>query len=376
MSLNKKIPFNDLSLVHQEHRETFHDILDGILDRNDYIGGSAISDFEAEFAKACEVNHAVGLASGTDALYVALKVLGVGSGDLVVTVPNTFIATAEAISLCGAQPLFVDVNRSDFNMNPDALKVVLETHSERQSIKAIIPVHLHGRSAQMESISGIAKAHGLPVIADAAQAHLAQCSGKPIAQWADFTTFSFYPGKNLGALGDAGALVTNDPSLAEKAKEFSNHGRQKKYEHRIVGCNARMDTLQASFLREKLKGLAELTRRRQALSLNYQERLRDVGDLSFAEPDEAHPSVVHLMVALTEQRDSLIVYLHEQNIQTGIHYPLPLHLQPAYEHLGHETGDFPVTEALAESQLSLPLFPHMSENQLGRICEAIQSFYD
>ena len=369
------IPFNDLSPIHEELREIFHGILDGALDRSDFIGGSAIAEFERDFAQACGVRHAVGLASGTDALYVALKVLGIGAGDLVVTVPNSFIATAEAISLCGATPLFVDVGRADFNMDPESLKDVLETHPERENIKAIIPVHLHGRSARMEAISVLAQAHGLPIVADGAQAHLAQCGDKSVAQWADFTTFSFYPGKNLGALGDAGALVTDDETFAMKAREFANHGRQKKYEHRIVGCNARMDTLQAAFLREKLKGLSELTRRRQALSQSYQERLQGIGDLSFAQLDPQHPSVVHLMVVLTEKRDELMAHLSKENIQTGIHYPLPLHLQPAYAHLVHGTGDFPVTEALAKTQLSLPLFPHMSEAQLQRVCASIKSFF-
>lgn len=370
-----KVPFNDLPSLHRESKDYFHRCLDDVLERSDFIGGAAITDFEVSFAQACGVSQAVGVASGTDALYVALKVLGIREGDHVVTAPNSFIATAEAISLCGARPLFVEVGEDDFNMDPVALESVLKEHPNRDSIKAIIPVHLHGRPAKMSRIRALADEHKKALVADGAQAHLATCEGRPVAQWADLTTYSFYPGKNLGALGDAGAVVGDDEGLCEKVRQFSNHGRHQKYLHEVVGCNARMDTLQAMFLQEKLKSLSRHTMARQKLALEFRKRLCGVGDISFSADSPDQQSVYHLMVILSEKRDALQDHLKTKGIQTGVHYPVPLHLQPAYAHLGYKKGDFAVTERLAEQQLSLPLFPTMDEEQLDWVCNGVQSFF-
>ena len=369
-----KIPFNDLFALHQAHRAAFHRSLDALLDQSDFIGGRAIADFEQAFAQACGVKHAVGLANGTDALTISLKVCGVGPSDLVVTVPNSFMATAEAISLCGAEPLFVDVNEEDFNLDVAKLDDTLRHHPQRHRIKTVVPVHLFGRSARLEEIAGLCKHFGLPLIADGAQAHLATCNGRPIAQWADLTTFSFYPGKNLGALGDAGAVVGQNPELIEKIRCFSNHGRTEKYLHESVGTNARLDTLQAYFLLEKLPALPEHTRQRQTLAQLYDQHLRGIKGLCVPKHWAARPSVGHLYVVCHERRDELQSHLKKCGIETGVHYPIPLHLQPAYAGVGYKAGDFPICEKLAKTQLSLPIFPSLTVEQLKLVCGAIEEF--
>jgi dTDP-4-amino-4,6-dideoxygalactose transaminase len=369
------IPFNDLKALHHSHREAFHHSLDALLDQSDFIGGKVIQDFEAAFARACEVEAAVAVANGTEALFVALKVFKIGPGDLVVTVPNSFMATAEAISLCGAEPLFVDVNENDFCMDVDQLKTALSHHPQRQRIKAVVPVHLLGRSAPMREISALCKTHGLPLIADAAQAHLAQCEGRGIATWADLTTFSFYPGKNLGALGDAGAVVGNDVELCAKVRRFANHGRSQKYLHESIGTNARCDTLQAYFLLEKLPSLAAQTQARQRLAKLYAQKLSGIPGCTVLRDEPERPSVFHLLVIRHKHRDALQAHLKKMGIESGVHYPVPLHLQPAYGDLGHQPGDFPVCERLALEQLSLPLFPSMEESQVLEVCAAIGSFF-
>ena len=371
---NATIPFNDLLALHQVHREAFHRQLDALLDQSDFIGGKAIGDFERAFAKACGADHCVGVANGTEAIFVALKVFGIGPGDLVITVPNSFMATAEAISLCGAEPLFADVNEADFGLDVDVLENILLHHPQKQRIKAVMPVHLYGRSARLDRISALCKTQQLPLIADAAQAHLATCHGLPIAQWADLTTFSFYPGKNLGALGDAGAIVGQSPEVMAKVRRFANHGRSEKYLHESIGTNARLDTLQAYFLLEKLPLLQAQTLKRQELGRRYSQELSGLKGLRVPEDFTERPSVVHLFVVCHEQRDELQSILKREGIETGIHYPIPLHLQPAYVHLGLKVGDFPVSEKLARTQLSLPLFPSMSETQLLRVCAVIRQF--
>jgi len=368
------VPFNDLQDLHLPHREVFHRILDQHLDDASFIGGESVTSFEKAFAKYCEAPGCVGTSSGTDALFVVLKCLGVGSGDAVITAPNSFIATAEAISMCGATPVFVDIHESDLNLDPASLETTLNTHPLRDRLKVILPVHLHGRPAKMDAIATLARSRGLEVVADGAQAHGARFKDRPISTWAKATTYSFYPGKNLGALGDAGAIVSHDERLLERMKAYSNHGREDKYLHREIGCNARLDALQASFLEFKLSNLAEQTRRRQQLAKRYVEAFRSLPFIRLPQDAPGSEVVYHLFVVLSDHRDALQAHLQERGIQTGVHYPLPLHLQKAYAHLGHRVGDFPVAEAQALRTLSLPLFPHLSHEQQDRVIEAVKEF--
>jgi dTDP-4-amino-4,6-dideoxygalactose transaminase len=372
---SSKILFNDLKALHEDHREAFHRALDDILDSSAFIGGEAVSQFEKAFAESCGAQGAVGCSNGTDALMIALKIVGVGPGDLVVTVPNSFMATAEAITMLGAYPLFVDVQRSDANMDPSQLKRVLEKHPQADRIKAVVPVHLFGRSADMKAISAICNNKELPIVADASQAHLATCEGKGICDWADITTFSFYPGKNLGALGDAGAMVSNKPELLKALTAFINHGRgDDKHVHQTLGTNARLDAMQAMFLLEKLKKLKAVTERRQQLAKLYREGLNGKAGLVVPVDLEARPSVYHQMVIQHQKRDALITHLSQLSVATGIHYPTALHLQPALAHLGYLEGHFPIAEEMAQCQLSLPLHPGLSDDDVDKVCRYIAMF--
>ena len=368
------VPFNDLKDLHRPDRESFHNILDQLLDSSAFIGGESVSSFENAFSRFCETPGCVGTSSGTDALYVALKCMEVSPGDAVITAPNSFIATAEAISMCGATPVFVDISEDDLNLDPQALEVALASHPLRDHFKVILPVHLHGRPARMAQISDLAKKYELHILADGAQAHGARYQDKSINSWARATTYSFYPGKNLGALGDAGAIVSHDEALLSRMKAYSNHGRADKYLHSEVGCNARLDALQAAFLSLKLEKLGEQTRLRQKVATRYQEALKDLPFLELPRDQEDVDVVYHLFVLLSDHRDQLQEHLKKQGIQTGVHYPVPLHLQKAYSNLGYKKGDFPIAEAQARRTLSLPLFPHISDEQVDQVIKSVKSF--
>lgn len=364
------VPFNDLGDLHQPYREAFHAVLDEVLDASSFIGGPGLKAFEEAFAQQCGAVASAGVSSGTSALSLALQALGVKPGDEVATVPNTFIATTEAITTVGASIRFVDVDENA-NMDPQALEALLKS----QPVKVVLPVHLHGRPADLSTISELSKRHGARLLCDGAQAHLATYGGRSIVAWADLTTYSFYPGKNLGALGDAGAVAGDDVDLVEQVRRLANHGRKEKYIHAIEGTNARMDHLQALFLKCKLPDLPEMTRRRQGLAARILRGLEGVGDLVLPRDDPQSPSVFHLLVVRTPERDSLQAHLQDRGIQTGIHYPVPLHLQPAYTHLDLGPGSFPVAEAQAQDQLSLPLFPTMNDEQVEEVIEGVRSFY-
>lgn len=372
---SSKILFNDLKAVNDQHREAFHRALDEVLDNSSFIGGEAVSRFEKAFAELCNTEGAVACANGTQALAIALNAVGVGPGDLVVTVPNSFMATAEAITSLGAYPLFVDVQRSDANMDPQQLKRLLDKHPQSDRIKAVVPVHLFGRSADMKAISAICKKKELPIVADGAQAHLATCEGKGICHWADITTFSFYPGKNLGALGDAGAMASDNKELLTAMSAFVNHGRgEDKYLHHSLGTNARMDSLQAMFLMEKMTNLKALTAHFQELSKHYRQNLMGKVGLVVPVDLEARPSVYHQMVVQHARRDQLIQHLNQLSVLTGIHYPTPLHLQPALSHLGYCEGQFPITEEFAKNQVSLPLHWAMTTEDVEKVSRYIGMF--
>jgi len=347
-----------------------------LIKETQFIGGEEISLFENEFAEYCGTEYAVGCSNGTDALVVALKSLGIGHGDTVLVPANTFIATSEAVSLTGASVDFIDVCKNSSLINPDKLIDYLEMYSNRKKIKAVVAVHLYGRMAEMDVICTIAEKYGLKVIEDSAQAHGAKYKGNGPGFYGDIATFSFYPGKNLGAFGDAGALVTNDFEIYEYCKKYVNHGRdKKKYIHDIEAANMRMDTIQAAVLRIKLKYLADWTETRNIKVQIYFKYLSDIIDIDLPEIDEQFYQVWHLFVIRVKKREELQLFLKEAGISTGVHYPIPLHLQPAYNYKGCEKGDFPVTEKLAKDILSLPLWPEITEEQIKYISDKIRLFY-
>jgi dTDP-4-amino-4,6-dideoxygalactose transaminase len=342
-----------------------------LIDNTRFIGGEEIVKFEEEFSDYCNVKNAVACGNGTDAIMIALKALGIGPGDTVITVPHTFIATAESVTAVGAEVDFVDIDEKTYTMSTEKLEEYIENNKEKKNIKAIIPVHLYGQMADMPAIMKIAEKYDLKVIEDSAQAHGAQTDGKGPGEYGDFATFSFYPGKNLGAFGDAGAIVTNDDQLAKQAKMLSNHGRyNEKYTHQIEGYNSRMDSIQAAVLRIKLKYLDQWTDMRIKSAGEYDELLKDKDiEAPFIRSNSKH--VYHLYVVRVNNRDEIKSKLKDNNISAGIHYPIPLHLQPAYDYLGYGEGDFPVTELVSKEILSLPMWPEIEKNQIENVIKNI-----
>jgi dTDP-4-amino-4,6-dideoxygalactose transaminase len=342
-----------------------------LIDNTRFIGGEEITKFEEEFADYCNVKNTVACGNGTDAIMIALKALDIGPGDTVITAPHTFIATAEAITAVGAEVDFVDIDEKTYTMSPEKLEEYILKNKDEKNIKAIIPVHLYGQMADMPAIIKIADKYDLKVIEDSAQAHGAQIDGKGPGEYGDFATFSFYPGKNLGAFGDAGALVTNNDELAKKAKMLSNHGRyNEKYTHQIEGYNSRMDSIQAAVLRIKLKYLGQWTDMRIENAEKYDELLEDKDIIiPFARDNSKH--VYHLYIVRVNNRDELKNKLKDNDISAGIHYPIPLHLQPAYDYLDYDKGDFPVSEKVSDEILSLPMWPEIREGQIKTVIENI-----
>lgn len=359
------IQFVDLRAQHDSIREELFAAITQIVDTSSFIMGPAVKEFEGAFAGFCGSEHAIGVSSGTSALHLALAACGVGPGDEVITAPNTFIATAEVITMRGAKVVFADIDPATYTIDPTLIESAI---TERT--RAIIPVHLNGHPADMDPILDIAGKRGLRVIEDCAQAHGAEYKGRPIGTIGDAGCFSFFPGKNLGALGDAGAVVTSDGEIAEKVRMLRNHGRLDKYEHRYAGYNERIDTLQAAVLCVKLRHLAEWNQARRAAAGEYSSRLAGSAVGTPAEVAGC-THVYHLYVVRHPERDSLQGYLKERGIATGIHYPLPLHLQPAYADLGHREGDFPETEKAAKEILSLPMHPYLSAEQVAEVADAI-----
>jgi len=365
-----KIPFMDLSAGLVRIYPEIMNKIRTIMEKSQFIGGEEVDNFEKEFAGYCGAKHAVACSNGTDALILILKALGIGRGDVVVTVPNTFIATAEAITAVGARVAFVDVDEKYYTMDPQRLKQYLIERREG-NVKAIIPVHLYGQMADMENISEIAREFGVKVIEDAAQAHGAELKCKRPGFFGIAAAFSFFPGKNLGAFGDAGAVVTNDPELAVRIKMLSDHGRTRKYEHEIEGYNCRMDAIQAAILRIKLKHLEEWTDLRIAKADLYDVHLNRKKILRPSRRKDAR-HVFHLYVIRLKEREKIRKNLLKRGIASGVHYPIPLHLQPAYRYLGYKEGDFPVSEKMSEEILSLPLWPEIDEKRIKYICGNIK----
>jgi dTDP-4-amino-4,6-dideoxygalactose transaminase len=362
-----KVPFLDLQAQYETIREEIALAMQKVLDDAAFAGGPCVAQFEKEFAAFCGCQFALGVSNGTAALWTALRGLGVSPGDEVITVPNTFIATAEAISLCGAMPVFVDVDENTYTMNPALLEAAITPRTA-----AIIPVHLFGQMADMDAIMAIARAHKLFVIEDACQAHGATYKGRPAGSIGDAGCFSFYPGKNLGAYGEAGAVVTNKAGLAAKIKLFRDHGQPKKYHHTVIGWNDRMDGLQGAVLSVKLKHLAAWNQARRRHAQFYRALLAGVDSVIL--PREAYYAehVYHIYAVRAQNRDHLMKGLAEKGIQCGVHYPIPVHLQEAYHFLGKREGSFPIAEKCARELLSLPMFPELAKAQIEHVAGEIK----
>jgi dTDP-4-amino-4,6-dideoxygalactose transaminase len=363
-----KVPFVDLKALHAPLKAELTAVFERVLENNSFVLGPEVQKFETAFAQYVGVQHCLAVNSGTAALQLALEALGVGEGDEVITVANTFFATAEAISAVGATPVFVDVDPLYYNMDPKLLAKAITPRT-----RAVIPVHLYGQTADMDAILDIAKENSLYVIEDACQAHGAEFKGRKAGSMGIMGCFSFYPGKNLGALGEGGAVVCNDDALAQKVRMLRDHGSVKKYEHSFPAYNYRLEGLQGGFLAVKLPTLErDNERRRQAAGI-YAELLADSDVVTPAVLSGAKP-VFHLYIIQSADRDALKQHLGEQGIETGLHYPIPLHLQEAYANLGYKKGDFPVSESLSERILSLPMFPTITKEQIEYVCSTVLEF--
>ena len=363
------IPFLDLKAQYRQIESEVLPMLIEAMENGAFIGGAQVTGFENEFAAFCDSRYCVGVGSGTDAIRFALMASGVGNGSEVITIPNTFIATSEAISQTGARPVFVDIDPQTCNMDPQQIEAKITP-----ATKAIVPVHLYGQPADMESILAIADRHGLAVIEDACQAHGALFKGKKAGSMGAAGCFSFYPGKNLGAFGEGGAVVTQDETMAKTMRMIRDHGQSQKYYHEIEGYNGRLDAIQAGILRIKLKRLSDWNAARRKNAAYYSERLSGIPgiQLPFESPDAV--SVYHLYVIHVERRDDLQQFLTEKGIATGLHYPKPLHLQNAYAAFSLKEGAFPVAENSAKRLLSLPMFAEMTREQMDYVVESIAAF--
>ena len=411
------VPFLDLKAQYKQIETEIVPAVTQAMAAGMFIGGPQVTGFEEEFAAFCDSRYCIGVGSGTDALRFALMAAGVGPGDAVVTVPNTFIATTEAISQACATPIFVDIDPQTYTMDPQKLADLLKNNtqpnlsrlSSRSSrsyqdeildrdersgfhrdklnrlnkpnklnkpnrLRAIIPVHLYGQPADMDPILDIARQYGLAVIEDACQAHGASYKDRKAGSLGTAGCFSFYPGKNLGAFGEAGAVVTRDEDMAQQMRMIRDHGQARKYFHDLEGYNGRLDAIQAAVLRIKLKRLQDWNQSRRKNAALYTELLQDVPGITLPVEAGFAESVFHLYVILADNRDGLQKFLSEKGVATGLHYPLPLHLQKAYTHLGYVKGDFPVSESAAERLLSLPMYPELTAEQIDYVCSSIREY--
>jgi len=427
------VPFLDLKAQNHQIYNEIDDRITDIIANTGFILGKHVDEFEERFAELQGAKYCIGVSSGTDALHVALMALGVGPGDRVIVPVNTFVATAEAVSLTGAEPVFVDCD-AFYNLDIEKLREIIESRqyavgskqgdtagskeypgdrkdgkgkitNNESRITCIIPVHLYGQPANMDEIMALAEEYDIKVVEDACQAHLAawrmvpqrnndkkdippqydssylrgrrgkQGAWRKIGNFGEFGVFSFYPGKNLGAYGEAGALITNDEELYQKAKMIRQHGEIKRYHHQVIGHNYRMEAFQGAVLSTKIKYLSEWTEKRRDNARLYNELLKDVEEIQTPKEQEKTYCVYHLYVIQSEDRDGLQKYLHEKGVATGLHNPIPLHLQKAYEFMGHKEGDFPVAERAARRVLSLPMYPELTEGQIQYVVEKIKDFF-
>lgn len=363
------VPFLCFEGMHSPIKAEIMQAFEKFYDSNWYVLGERVKTFEAEYAGFNQVRHCVGVSNGLDALHIALKALNIGPGDEVIVPSNTYIATVLAVSYVGATPVFAEPNLQTYNIDPAAIEAAITSRT-----KAIMPVHLYGQCCEMDAIMAIAKRHNLHVVEDNAQSQGAAFNGKLAGSWGDINGTSFYPGKNLGALGDAGAVTTNSDDLAHKAAVLRNYGSQKKYFNETIGFNMRLDECQAGILSVKLNYLAGWTRQRQEIATWYSKALQGLDKIVLPTVHSDATHVYHLYVIRTPQRDALQKHLGKNGIGTLIHYPIPPHLQQAYQHLNYSKGDFPIAEELADTCLSLPLWPGMQQADVAAVAEAIKTF--
>ena len=367
--MTAKIPYLDLPAQIRSLRPEIDAALARALDQCSFILGPDVAEFEKDFAAFCGAQNALGFNSGTSALHVAMRLCGVGPGDEVITTPYTFIATSWAISYCGAKPVYVDIEDGTFNLDPQRLEKAITPRT-----KAVLPVHLYGHPFEADAIREICRRHSLPLVEDAAQAVGAKYKGQTVGALGDISCFSFYPGKNLGACGEGGALVTNNSAFAVRAKSLREHGSTQRYHHDEVGYNYRMEGFQGAVLGVKLKHLQKWTAERRRVAKCYTELLADTPLQLPAEAGYAE-SAWHLYTVRHSRRDALKKFLDDQGVGNAVHYPIPLHLQKAYASLGHQAGDFPVAEKAAREVLSLPIFPELTDAQIVRVAQAIHDFF-
>ncbi len=364
------IPFLDLKIVNKPYEAELRQAFDDLINSGWYVLGKKLEQFEQAYANETRVKFCAGVSNGLDALHLCLRALGVGQGDEVIVPSNTFIATVLAVSYVGATPVFAEPDKRSYNIDPAEIEKKVTTKT-----RAIIPVHLFGHACEMDEIMRIAKHHNLYVVEDNAQAHLATYNGAVTGSFGNLNATSFYPGKNLGALGDGGAVTTNDEGLFSIVRNLRNYGSDKKYYHDHIGFNMRLDELQAALLHVKLKHLPNDTEKRQKAASIYNQMLSGVGDVLTPFVTDKATHVYHLYVIRTSKRDALQQFLKEKNIQTLIHYPIPPHLQKAYSSLGYRLGDFPIAEELALTSLSLPMWSEMPTKTIEEVADSIRDFY-
>ena len=361
------VPFLDLGRIHEPLRKELLEAIGVLIDRNEFVLGTSVSNFEAEFARYCGAEFAIGVNSGTTALHLSLEALGIGKGDEVIVPAMTFMATAAAVSYTGATPKFVDVSPGSWNLDPSKIEEAINPRT-----RALLPVHLHGLMADMPSIMRIAEKNNLVVIEDAAQAHGASIDGKGAGTFGSAGCFSFYPGKNLGALGEGGAVITNDKGLQDRVELLRNWGSRNKYQHEVVAYNARLESIQATVLSIKLKHLDLWTRQREEARNLYIELLNDSPYRS-SEIPLGYKHVNHIFAVCAKNREKVFEAFSAAGISWGVHYPIPLHLQPAYASLGHELGEFPESERLGNELVSLPLFPGITSQEIHQVVNVLKS---
>jgi len=375
-----KVPFLDLKAQYNSIKDEVLPEIHNVLDNTAYVMGKPVFNFEENFAKEHNAKHCVALSSGTDGNHVALWALGIGPDDEIIIPANTFIATAWGATLCGATPVFVDCHPDSYNIDPSKVEAAITPKT-----KAIVAVHLYGQPADMDPLAEIAKKHNIYLLEDAAQSHFAEYKGKRIGALSDVASYSFYPGKNLGAYGEGGAITTNNDELATIAKMIRDHGGKEKYNHEIYGHNYRMEGIQGAVLNVKLKYLNDWTNGRRRAAAKYNELLSGLDSIILPKEMDYAKHVYHLFVIQvngadsleknTELRDKLKDHLTENKIAVGLHYPIPLHLQKCFNHLGYKQGDFPITEKLASTGLSLPMYPELTNEQIEYVSQKIKDFF-
>jgi len=364
------VPLLDLKEQFLTIKEEVMAALEQVLESCEFILGPNVSAFEQEIAEYLGVKHAIGVGNGTDALVLILDALGIGPGDEVITTPYTFFATAECVSRLGAKPVFVDIDPITLTIDPEKLEQAITSRT-----KAVIPVHIFGRAADMLAIMDIASRHHLFVVEDACQSIGGEIEGKKLGTFGNAGAFSFFPTKNLGAYGDGGLVVTDDDALAERVRMLRAHGSKVKYHNELMGYNSRLDEMQAAVLRVKLRHLNEWNSRRRQIAHEYNKLLKDL-PLEFPDPGKDGEHVFHLYTILTDNREELRGYLKSRGVETGVYYPTPLHLQPAYADLGYCKGDFPVSESACERNLSLPMYPELTDEQIHYVAETVRGFFE